>query len=789
MNHILPVEEANGEQYGGKARGLALLKQFGKRIPATWVVPSADPAVLKPFIAGLPAGKTWAVRSSAASEDGAQTSYAGQYDTFLHVKGEEQIYKSVLQCFGSEQSRRVSAYRKKVKGREAGMSVIIQEMVIPSVSGVLFTVDPISNRHDKISMSAVSGSAEQLMSGTREGKTLLFYKQRWQEQECRLIPPERFRQLIREALEIEAAYGRPADLEWAIDRQGTLFWLQLRPVTGLSPVHMNELDHKPCYPEPLYTRGNVGEMMPGPVTPLTLSTFARAIDIGLQVFYKKSGVLSRLSEENIFIHSFYNHLFFDVHALYEMAKKVWLTSRENVDFSVVGELVPGVEVSPDIPLWKRMINFARVSLYMLHGPRAVRSLKKLEEQFLLDCPEDPRVCYRLISAKMQVLFDAWDLHYVSSSQSGGYFSSIMNIYSGGPPPRAEHYEKVARLFTNIPGIESAQVLEAMDELATMLAKTPWIRESFLEVPVDRARHYLENEAPETIRQRWKVFLRRHGHRCVREGELREKEWALNPAPVIEGLRGKTFSILSGNSSSPKAEDDSYDFNNDPELTRFKRLLIRWLLPKARAAVARREQTKALAILVQHRFKLAYRHLSRLLVDKGLLGDPDLIFFLTHDEIGKLIHDHDISRWHRIAGERRSLFKEMSQLSFPDLTFGIPVPEENNENTPGNGDLTGIPVSRGVTEGRVRLVHSMKEARLLKEGEIMVSKYTDIGWTPFYSIIKGMITEIGSPLSHGAVVAREYNLPALVSVKGAMNQLKDGQYIRLDAVKGKIEILN
>ena len=160
-------------------------------------------------------------------------------------------------------------------------------------------------------------------------------------------------------------------------------------------------------------------MMPGPVTPLTLSTFGKAIDRGLQVFYKKAGVLSSLSEEYIFVHSYYNHLFFDINALYQMAKRVWLTSRENVDFSVIGELVPNVEVKPDIPLWKRMMNFIRVTVYMLHGPKAVVLLRKLESHFRLDCPDDPRDCYRLISENMQVLFDAYDLHYISSSQSGG----------------------------------------------------------------------------------------------------------------------------------------------------------------------------------------------------------------------------------------------------------------------------------------------------------------------------------------------------------------------------------
>ena len=789
MEWISPIDRLPKNEGGGKAAGLALLKRLGKNIPATWIITTFDSEALTSFIASLPPDKTWAVRSSAAGEDSAAASFAGQYITYLHVKGEEQILKSIRQCFASARSERANTYKKHMKTGKTGMHVILQEMIVPKVSGVLFTVDPVSNRHDKISLSMVTGTADQLMSGTREGETLLFYKQRWNQNKSRFIPPESFRQLVREALEIEERYGQPVDLEWVFDNNGFLYWLQLRPVTGLDTVHMNELDHKPRYPNPIYTRGNIGEMMPGPVTPLTLSTFGKAIDRGLQVFYKKAGVLSSLSEEYIFVHSYYNHLFFDINALYQMAKRVWLTSRENVDFSVIGELVPNVEVKPDIPLWKRMMNFIRVTMYMLHGPKAVVLLRKLESRFRLDCPDDPRDCYRLISENMQVLFDAYDLHYISSSQSGGYFTSILNIYSGGKPPLPEHYEKVARLFTNIPDIESVQVLHAMDALAETLANIPRIRRDFLEAPVDEAIRYLSSKAPDNIRKAWAAFLQRHGHRCVREAEMREKEWARDPAPVVEGLKGKIALLLEGKTILRNVDKENYNFREDHKLSRFKKLLIRWLLPRARKSVARREQTKALAILVQYRFKVAYQHLAKLLVNAGLLQDPDLIFFLTHRELGHLLEGAGIKECEKIAGKRRSLFKEMQQFSFPDLTFGIPVPEESKILSPDAGNLTGIPVSRGIAEGKVRLVHSLSEARSLQEGEIMVSKYTDIGWTPFYSIISGMITEIGSPLSHGAVVAREYNLPALVSVKGAMNQLRTGQLIRLDAIKGKVKILN
>ncbi len=788
MVTVLPIDALPPDRGGGKAEGLAFLFRLGKKIPATWVVTERDEAAIEKFVATLPAQKSWAVRSSAAGEDSQNASFAGQYESFLNVKGKENIVKAVLQCFSAVSSERIRSYRTHKRLDAGGMNVLIQEMIEPAVAGVLFTVDPVHNRHDRMSLSVVRGTADRLMSGTSEGESITFYRARKEKASCRSLTKTQFDRLVREALEIEAAYGRPADLEWAFDKEGELYWLQLRPVTGLRPVHLNELDDTPRYDPPLYTRANIGEMMPGPVTPLTRSTFGIAIDKGLQVFYHKAGVLREITDGPIFIHAFYNHLFFDVMALYELPKRVWLSTKENLDYSVMGEVVPGITLRKEVSFPRAFLNFLRVSLYMQGGRRAARKLRQLAVSFRLECPDDAKACYQLIDEKMQVLFDAYDLHYVSSSQSGGYFATILNIFSGGRPPQPEHHQKVAGLFTNIPDIESAQSLEALDELAAMLAAMKDIEKNFLPLDPHAAAEYLSKEAPEPVRRSWKAFLDRHGHRCVREAELREKEWRLDPTPVIEGIKNKTASILRSSTSSLKEEPKHLVDLYIKELPTFRRVMLRFFLPKGRAAVARREQTKAYAIAVQHQFKLAYRHLAKLLTGKGLLHDPDQIFFLTHGELGSLIRE-ETEKWSYLAEERRKLYPKMMQLSFPDLSFGIPVPEEEPYDKPVEGGLRGIPVSRGVIEGRVRLVRSMEEARKLQEGEIMVSRYTDIGWTPFYSIIGGLITEIGSPLSHGAVVAREYNLPAVVSVKGALTTLRNGQQIRLDAIAGKVEILN
>ncbi len=786
---ILPIDKINGQR-GGKAKGLAFLKKIGANIPKTWVVTEATQAKeLHQFVAGLPDNRVFAVRSSASGEDGEELSFAGQFDSFLNLNGEKSIFNAVQECFNSAKSQIVSSYKEAMHSANGStMNVIIQEMVYAEYSGVLFTTDPVNNRHDKISMSIVKGIGEGLMAGVQSGENISFFKTKKDDYSCKLLKKELFDELINGALDIEKEFGKPADLEWAIDKNGKVFWLQVRPITGLIKAHLNELDDAPVYEKPIYTRGNIGEMMPGPVTPLTLSTFAKSIDFGLQEFYYKTGAIPKIYDNPIFIHSFYNHLFFDVNSLYRFVPKVLLSKKESIDYSVVSVEVPDVTIPPKVGFIPRLINFIRMLKYLSGGAKAEVKLRKLYKEFRIDCSDDIRRCYETITNNLPLLDKAWSLHYVSSSQSGSKYSMILNIYSKNKSPKREHLEKVAKYFSDIPDIESAQVLKVMDEIAIILMDVSEVEEKFLNADIERAIEYLESEASEKLKNAWNGFIERHGHRGVREGELYETEWAKDPTSIIEGIKSKVrLHKENGYVKSPEKRSANIEVT-DEELTSFQKKILKKMIPNARKAVARREQTKAQAIGVQYRFKQAYRHLASLLVKADLLDDEEQIFFLKHDEIGEMISSDSPGSWRELCSQRKGLYEDMKKLTFPVLSFGLPLPEEPVIQRI-NGNLAGIPVSHGIVEANARLISSPKQAASLKPGEIMVVQFTDIGWTPFYSVAGGLITEIGSPLSHGAVVAREYGLPTVVSVKGAMDIIKDGQKIRLDAVTGSVEILN
>jgi pyruvate,water dikinase len=222
---------------------------------------------------------------------------------------------------------------------------------------------------------------------------------------------------------------------------------------------------------------------------------------------------------------------------------------------------------------------------------------------------------------------------------------------------------------------------------------------------------------------------------------------------------------------------------------WQKIIITSFLRNARLAVSRREITKSASIKVLHKLRTAWEHYAQLLVNEGLLNDTDQVYYLTHEEIGQMIKDYSPA-WRNKANKRRELLPQTEALKFHEVCRGIPEPLESEEEVIIlDGQLKGVPVSSGLVEGRVRIVNTLEDASLLQPGEIMVASFTDIGWTPYFSSISGLITEIGSPLSHGAVVAREYGIPAIVGAKGAKHFLKDAQNIKLDGDKGIIELID
>jgi pyruvate,water dikinase len=222
--------------------------------------------------------------------------------------------------------------------------------------------------------------------------------------------------------------------------------------------------------------------------------------------------------------------------------------------------------------------------------------------------------------------------------------------------------------------------------------------------------------------------------------------------------------------------------------------LRWILPKAHNAIRRREATKSMLVLTTYKLSVAYHRLGQQLVAEGVLNDSDQVFFFSHEELKTLVREAKQPRassnaWVDIADRRALALSFQDKLQFDEICYGYPQPLDHRQrDEEQEGLISGRPVSRGIVEGIARVARSVDEASALQRGEILVAPITDVGWTPYFNLIAGLIADIGSSVSHGAVIAREYGLPAIVNTRVGTRRISTGDLIRLDADKGVVELL-
>ena len=792
---ILRLHEIDSHPVGGKAKGLKILTELGFNVPEAVVLlhPGAEELeddVIRPIITSLGPGPK-AVRSSAVSEDGFSASFAGQFESYLNLRSFEEVKSAIVHCIEAAGAERVRSYTGSLLSEaDLRISVILQNMVDARVAGVVFSVNPVNNRRDKMLINAVAGQGEDLVGGKKDA----FHYEVFRSgsnikteviRNGHLLTEPVLRQIIDGAEKAEIFFNAPVDMEWAVDPAGILNWLQVRPVTALSGVHLNELDTVRGHSNDIWTLGNIGEMMPGVVTPLTFSVSAEAIDYGMVLLAERGGAFRMRDRKGPrYIQMFYNRLFINMSNMMDYPKRIWLNKAEDIQYALSGKVFPGLTAKPEVSIVKRVFNFIRQISSTLRAAEYLEKLRVLESGFRIDTSLPPSDLHRSLEEGRLKLGIGFGHHLMTSAQSGTMYSAFMRIMTGGKrDPEAADHHIATMLLLDIPEIESADAVKTLERFAKTIRSSEEFRNRFISVTADEALVLLQNRAPEEISEQFRFFLERHGHRCVRESELREKTWGERPVKLINILQTR----IRAGEVKHRVHDTRKEITAALSgLRPLTRVILRSMIPMARKAVARREITKALSIRMVDTIRKGYHSLAEKLIAEGLLSDDDQVYFLTHEELGSLIADRDPA-WKIKADKRRELLPESDKLIFEEVSFGIPEPlEEDQYIQLKEGQIAGIPVSSGIVEATVRIIHSLEDAEQLREGEIMVASFTDIGWTPYFSIISGLITEIGSPLSHGAVVAREYGIPAIVCVKGAKKILKTGDRIKLDGVQGLIE---
>lgn len=785
-SEICLISEITDASAGGKAYGLARLVGMGLPVPPAFVVRNARenhfPDALDQSYFNLGAAAV-AVRSSALGEDGGAASFAGQYDTVLNVRGVQQLRDAIARCVASVANERARSYQQEqINGADIAMNVVVQAMVNARVAGVVFTADPVSARRDLLVIDAVAGLGEALVSGEATPDHYAVHTggaivRRQLTGAQPLLSDVEIATIAAQARAAAAHEGHPLDLEWAIDEDGTLYWLQARPITTL-PADLSEFDTVLPRPDDVLTICNVSEMMPGAVCTLTGSFTGWGIDYGVQHMQLMVGARERIEPAWQLTAWAYGHLFLNLTGNAAMNAAVLGATVEQTAQSLCGRLVPELKPMPPMPLWRRAVNTVRVLAYSLRAPAVVAQFDRELAEFVIEPLSDSASMSAQLHRKAAFFDHAMAVHIRSSALSGFLCTVVESrVASRGNNSTGEEQGEAMRLLAGASGVESAVMLDELDTLVDSIAAHPLARDAFQQASIGDALAWLLG-CPE-LAPVYRGFLARHGHRGYRELCMRDPAWREDPAPLIQSMQAAVYArLLAPERRAPRAHAiDLSGLSGD----------LRWLLPRAHAAIRRREHTKSRLVEVAHRFKLGFRHLGELLVKEGALPDADLVYFFSASELPAFAASPTAAALER-AVARRAAFPYQQRFEFPEISVGIPQPLEPRAIATSGNVLHGRPASRGTVEGVARVAHTLAEAAALQPGEILVTPITDIGWTPYFSLIGGLVTDLGSAVSHGAVIAREYGLPCVVNTREGTRFLKSGDRIRLDGYKGTVERL-
>ncbi|MFW0793828.1 PEP/pyruvate-binding domain-containing protein [Gordonia sp. CPCC 205515] len=785
----IDLDDITDDRYGGKAVGLAQLRRLGLAVPAGFIIADATTQgvaedVLRRF-AEISHGGTVpvAVRSSAVGEDGADQSFAGQYDTVLGVDSVAGFDAAVRKCAASVRSRRASSYSGQ---GNATMNVVVQQMVDARAAGVVFTADPASGRRDLVVIDAVAGLGEALVDGTasphhvvldRSGAVVVN-----DVSEVPVLSPVEIQAICADALRAAQHWGRPIDLEWAIDRSGKLWWLQARPITTL-PGDLNAMDSPVTGVDDVYTRCNIGEMMPGAFCPLTASVSGYAIDYAMQQIQVVARAQDTYETPWLQVGYFYGHMFLNLTEGTALSSGILGNSLEQFSTSICGRVIDELTPKPPQPFRRKLGNTIRLSTHALSVGPAIRRVNDRITEFRIPSSDDPRVVLRQLDAGVELYCDVTLTHVRSSSRAAvaaNVLESVM-VRQAIKQGQAEDDGRAAamRLMAGASEVESALMLAELDAVVHAVAADTPLTDQFLAAAPDDAVQALRT-SPDANGNALRQFLTRHGHRGYRELCMRDPSWAEDPAGLGTMMQVMLRAACDGTERRPTTGPD------EPPRSSTIRLLARWAQSGARG----REQTKSQMARMAHALKRGYRHLGEMLAASGRLPDADLVFFFDRAELHRVVGAADIDDLVARAQSRREALAFQDSLEFDDVSIGRPSPRISAPTTLVDDDqIVGRPAGRGVVEGVVRVAKSIAEAREVQRGEILVAPVTDVGWTPYFTVIAALVTDIGSSVSHGAVVAREYGLPCVVNTLVGTQVLSTGDRVRVDGDRGVVTRLD
>ncbi|MDX3231021.1 rifamycin-inactivating phosphotransferase [Streptomyces sp. ME19-01-6] len=754
----------------------------------------------------------YAVRSSATAEDLPTASFAGQQDTYLNVVGPTAILQHVSRCWASLFTERAVTYRQRngIDHRAVHMAVVVQQMVFPHAAGILFTADPVTGNRKVATVDAGFGLGEALVSGlvnpdvfkVRHGEVVakaIAAKQRAvhalpaggtqevaidpRRQEQPALTDAQVVRLVQLGRRIEAHLGRPQDIEWCLVDDGFQI-VQSRPITTLFPIPEtgDQENH-------VYLSVGHQQMMTDPMKPLGISVWQLT---AMAPMHEAGGRLFVDATRRLASPASRAGLLDIVGRGDPLIRDALETVLDRGDFvPSLPDAGPGgppaggasAPIKTDPAIVTELIERSRASVAALERDIRTKRGPALFD-FLLEAFEEHK----------RVLSDPLSMQAIMAGMEATWWLNDKLQEWLGEKNAAD------TLTLSAPGnvtsemglalLDVADVIRPQSEVVAFLQGVEYVEdEAFLN---ELAKVEGGTEARDAIQ----AYLDRYGMRCVGEIDITRPRWRERPTtlvPVIldnvrnfePGAAERRFE--QGRQKARKKEQDVLSRlralpDGDQKADEAKRMIDR-----VRTFIGYREYPKYGIVSRYFVYKQALLEEAERLVQANVLPEKEDIFYLTFQEL------HDVVRSNQVDGQliqrRKDAFRSYHALTPPRVltSDGEAVTGAYRRDDVPAGALIGLPVSAGTIEGRARVILDMAEADL-EAGDILVTAFTDPSWSPLFVGIAGLVTEVGGLMTHGAVIAREYGLPAVVGVEQATRLIRDGQRIRVHGTDGYVEIL-
>jgi len=777
--------------------------------------------------------KPVAVRSSATAEDLAYASFAGQQDTYLNVIGSAALLDAVRRCWASLWTDRAVSYRNAngIDHRRVTLAVVVQQMIDASAAGVMFTANPITGTRNETVIDASPGLGEAVVSGavnpdhfvvntvddnivtrrlgdkrimitSRPGGGTELQDLEGKGSEACLADAQVFR-LVDLGQRVQRYYGAPQDTEWALDSGGTYWLTQARPITTLYPLsrtHQPGLRVMMCL--------SLAQGLTRPITPMGIAavrligtSVATAIKIppdepfagpramhapGERIFADVTSVLRSRLGRRVMIGAF--------SVMEARAAAVLTTLGTRPEFSIIDSSghamqrhIAGALIRNKVPL--------RVLAGLANPELAYRGIAATERRLRksLTLPADATASQRLDFVEDRLSHVFLLMPRTFAYAVGGLLMLAVSRRLLGDVAEPDELQQVLRGLPHNVTTEMDLKLWALTEEIRSDGPS---REAFTDLAVpDLLQRYRDHVLPSVAQRGLQAFLRRYGHRAVAEVDLGMPRWSDDPSHLLGVI--SNYLRLDASDLDPvaqfkagvaKAESMIQSLTaRMAERSRPRAKLVHWTLGRVRQLVGLRESPKFMLIVALSAMREHLKAVGHELVTTNVIDQVDDVFFLDLRDARRGLAGEDLRT--QVAERRETYEQELKRRHIPRLLLSDGTEPEAVASAAArpDGALTGSPASTGTVTGKARVVLDPVGAHL-EPGEILVAPSTDPGWTPLFLTAGGLVMEMGGSNSHGAVVAREYGIPAVVGVPEATHKIETGQLITVDGAAGLVSLV-